>query len=273
MDINEFAGRLSEIIEERYSVHTEVINNVKQGDVRVVGLVLIPCDADSVRPIVYVNEMFESFLYEGVDIDMLANKVYATLDEALQCSPPIASLSDFSAVKGMLRIAVASEYSKLYLKDSIAIKKYDMFFFPILYFGNGMRCCVKSNFLDVWNVNSEDVWKCAYENMKEDFRIVTMLPLMKNKFLYAVSTDDLTNGASALLYPSHLSALVRSVGLHKVYVIASSVNDLLFLQSDLTVQEVRQLVSEVNTSTVPESEIASYDVFLLDADTKKLTVM
>ena len=91
--------------------------------------------------------------------------------------------------------------------------------------------------------------------------------------LYVLTNEEKNNGAVTMFYDDVLENIGKKLQ-SDFYIIPSSVHEVLILpvrnRSELEVEKLKEMVSEVNDSIVSEEDILSYDVFYYSRDAETI---
>lgn len=81
--------------------------------------------------------------------------------------------------------------------------------------------------------------------------------------IYVVSNKDRTEGAACMLYPKLIEDFAQALGTD-IYIIPSTIHDLLLLPVINEKSYIRQLIRKVNDSNMKPDEILSYSLYCYD---------
>ena len=94
-----------------------------------------------------------------------------------------------------------------------------------------------------------------------------------SKELYVISNNQKNNGAGVICYPNMLKQISELLD-GSFFILPSSVHEVLALSSnmDLSSDDLRKMVSEVNNTIVEPQDLLGYDVVYYDAQSEKLSI-
>ena len=123
---------------------------------------------------------------------------------------------------------------------------------------------------------NDELSDAAMKNTRENLEITTMgeiLGLPAGMFdMDIITTKNRMFGASALLFPDIFKEYCEKKGVQKIYIIPSSIHELIVIPQDLgTDLEISNMVREVNSTAVQESDVLSNHVYLYDVTTNQIT--
>ncbi|MBR6382091.1 MAG: hypothetical protein IKS07_10535 [Lachnospiraceae bacterium] len=168
-----------------------------------------------------------------------------------------------------------------------------VFFYLLPDTGGEMNASVliRNSHLEIWEIGTSELMQAASEAapkclpaslrpMAEIFAERLGLPLetVEREFPGGTWFHVLTNkncyyGASAILYPGVVSKLSETVG-GNLYIIPSSVNELLILRADPEVspEYLGEMIREVNRTEVPAEEVLSDHLYFFDSAEHKFAI-
>lgn len=134
--------------------------------------------------------------------------------------------------------------------------------------GHGYAIQVLPFILADAGIDDKLAWEKAMENLCSSTRIESLdqilfemngIPSDKHCPLYVISNTDRYKGASAILNRKALSSFVRNRGTNMLYVLPSSVHEMIIVPYDgaFTLDELSAIVREINEKQVaPEERLA-----------------
>lgn len=93
--------------------------------------------------------------------------------------------------------------------------------------------------------------------------------------MYVVTNDRKVNGSNILLYPDVLKNFCEKHHYKKVFIIPSSIHEVLLIRSEIVGNDInglQQMVGEVNNSEVDADEILSYNVYQYEYAKDKVSI-
>lgn len=135
-----------------------------------------------------------------------------------------------------------------------------------------MSMPVTNELIDSWEKTKEDVEQAAEDNLKMRHSY-TLEPITKvldmeqqeaenDEIIYVLSNERKMYGATEIINPEAIETLMKKTDEKKFYLLPSSIHEfLVVLTNDITTDDLRQMVREVNDSVVKREEILSYNVY------------
>ena len=148
---------------------------------------------------------------------------------------------------------------------------------------------VKNSLTESLDISEEELYDAAIANTKEilkpDIMPLSGIPFIQEmmqegnssekEFLWAVTSKNISYGATLIIYPEVLEKLGEMIG-SNYYLLPSSINEFLATpdtkQSGLA-ESLADMVNSVNHTTVDTEERLSNQVYYYDRNTKELSVM
>ncbi len=135
---------------------------------------------------------------------------------------------------------------------------------------NGMSAVVDHDMLRLFGETEEDLFKIAKKNILEKYPF-SLFPVSIG--LWGIANTKFSYGASAILLESKLCEMA-SYADGNIYIILSSINELLFIKADGGEEEaLLSIIKYVNQTALEEEDILSDNLYHYDKDTKKLTLI
>lgn len=96
-----------------------------------------------------------------------------------------------------------------------------------------------------------------------------------NEDIYCVTNQTGMYGANFILYKEKLKEFADNMSMDKIIIIPSSKHELLLLKygNKLSVNQVRQMVKEVNSTQVSEEDFLSDNIYMYDAVTNEVSIL
>lgn len=255
---------------------------------------------DNIAKNIYLEPYFHKYVHYECSLDSLAHQIFDVAVEVQMeyddCQYIIANMRDYEAIKDYLAIKLINADSNTeYLKDKCYKPLFDtdmviVFTFLVSHSDDGIgTIVVPKECFEAWDKDIEEVYEYAVNNMQNRFPVIVK-PLhelvkslkedMDDDFadmmnppefyfddkLLVVTNNSGINGASSLLYPGVLNAILSDCNTDKLVILPSSIHETIVLPlTDKTnLRELKNMVCEVNSTQVQEQEILSYNIFIYD---------
>jgi hypothetical protein len=244
----------------------------------------------SVAPTVYFDSYYQEYR-NGAHIIDIARQMVKTFNHFM---PPkdqdMDFFEDFSQVSENLFFKVVNlKKNKKKLEDVPYRKLLDMAMVPLCrvdskVLGEGVITILKSH-LKLWEITEDELWENIGENAA-----ATCPPKVQGIFdviehvmgaapdpvegcgIYVVSNESGSLGASAAFYPGVLKGLSEDFE-SDLYIIPSSVHEVLVIPESgclMDTDGLRQMIREVNTTTVSEQDVLSDNLYRYDFASDKV---
>ena len=209
------------------------------------------------------------------------------LNAAVQNGINVSNLTDFEKVKDSICYKlVNTEANSAILKEVPHIDKLDLsvvFYILISEQDDGgiVTAMIKDSLAEAWGRSAEELFELAKENTPKHFKgsVRDMMSVLGDLTGYIDSTDveievsdcpmyvcsnkQCMNGASAVLYDGLLEEFSKTVG-NDLYVLPSSIHEMILVPVNdrFDPDELRAMVSEINTTQVAPDEVLSDNVYI-----------
>ncbi len=287
MDIKEFGKVMSrevkDMLGEGYDIEFKDIEK-NNGIIR--HALVIRKEEDYVAPTIYIDDMHRQ--YEGGA--MLMMLVKNVVETYRQCKPKelndMSFFMDFSKVAPKLYFKVVN-YNKNSIKlENIPYRRVlDLALVPLCRFisdniGEGCITIQKSH-LDAWEITEEELWENVFESAP---RVAPVRTTGLMDYMEGVTGQDMygdvpcainiaTNstmyfGASVVFYPDMLKNMADEYE-SNLFIIPSSVHETLIIPDTdmmMDVDGLRDIIGQVNSTTVSDEEILSDNLYLYDRE-------
>lgn len=287
MIVQEFAEKVrkavQEVLGDQYFV--DAGENLKLNETRLWSI-NIHSKNRSIAPVIFLDSFFQKY-EEGKDFDDIVDNIVKMYWEYVPKNDvDLSYLMDYEKVKGKicLRLCNYEKNSEL-LKDSVYIPFLDlavMFYikFEDTDIGRG-QIRIRQNYLEKWNVTTEDLMKDAKKNSEKELDLRVME--FEGFPMYVMSNKSLTEGASSILYPEALERF-SSKSETNLFVIPSSIHEVILIP-DLDyvpedseewaekTTELKKMISQVNREELRTDEILSDNLYYFDRSVKRLKIV
>ncbi len=302
MNYKEFQKEILRIIRDVMEINYEVnLHKVmKNNDMEMVAITIHERNVEGAVPTIYLEDFYEMYC-AGVSIENIANNIIAVYHK--QNGKVRISVDDFKhfdKIKDKIMLKLVNYERNLQGLETTPHKRIlDLaVVFYVLWDEVGeqrMTSTVKESHLKLWNVDVDEMYRIAYENticklsvnirnmkdviydiyteMKMDNRIT---PSMEKELLteleesvypmYVVTNQKKILGASVILYDQALKYFYEKFN-GEFYILPSSIHEVIVIpEINMSVEEMKRLVTETNENEVNYLEILSDNVYRYDGD-------
>ena len=300
--IEEFAAHVKEHIfdnaPEMAENHTAEIREVlKNNGVTLHGLTIRGTDEttkQNIYPTMYLENFFEQYKDER-DLSEILSDI-RTGYEAHRDPKGLAVdfMTDYNKVEERLSVKVINyEMNRDFLEETPHFKYGDLAaIFQVQMnmdaYGS-MTATVKNQQLEMWGVTPEQLLSSATKNMEEKqpphitsmFEVlremmgmdISGMPSMDGPEMYVMSNDSKMNGAAGIIFTDKLQEFAEEKG-HDIFIIPSSIHELILVpaEGDMSAQNIKDMVREVNDTQLDVQDRLSYNVYLYSKEEKQLMI-
>lgn len=246
-----------------------------------------------VTPVVYLQNYFSQY-ENGVSMEKIAKNIFTVL--TTQAGVPMIDLQcieSFDKAKERIVVSVVNmelNHERLSTmphrpwEDLAIVYKYNIEPFN----GSDGTITITNQLMEKWGITEEDLYQVAMDNIsKMKWTFTSIHTMMKNLLaernedtdmelpefdpaMYVVTTSEMgTQGASAILFPELFEDFIQENDIEcmGLYILPSSIFELIVIpckNGELTVSYLKDMVSEVNHSSVEEQDVLSYSVYFYD---------
>jgi hypothetical protein len=256
-------------------------------------------------PSVYLEEFYSEYM-NGKSIDQIAKDIIEVSQRRkLGMDQFSINMTDFEWVKSRLRVKLINyARNEKLLQDVPNEAILDLAIVPYVLISKGEELAtvmVKFPLMEQWNVSAEELLSVAKGNtiQNEPVMMERMSDFIFSKLLkdigddgsditneeeqllrhitedkprdsnemYIISNRSNINGAFVVFQPDQLSRLAERIGVDKLYILPSSIHEMLAIPANnFSVEHLREMVKDVNRTTVTEDEFLSDEVYLYNGD-------
>ena len=303
-----FVKRLLDHLKSRVSkdISFEYTQVLKANDVQFPALI-VHDEKRQVGKTVYLDELLKRFS-QGVSMEEIANQIVSLCSrkeplEDTDGSELIEHMKDWKyLMDGHINFKLINrEKSQKYLEGKTYLPFLDLaivFCMTVSGIRNGIATvAIPAEVSKCWGIGLEDAFKQALEVVQKKFPLKrrTMKDMMFElvrksqgpeaadeifRLLRLMDTDiqvqtnaEMINGAVTMLYKDSLSQLCREMKTQSIFIILSSIHELLLLnQSEISGWALRSMVQEINATQVADEEVLSNNIYVYNDETKEITV-
>ncbi len=284
----------SEFSDAEVSLRTVSKNNGKE-----LHGITIRTEESSISPNIYLDQFYESYVDQGMDIDVVMERVAQIELEHMNPSENFVNIADkfrdTEYIKEHVVVAVVNaEKNAQMLKDTPHRMTEDLAIIYKVYLGEGSdgvgTITIKNEHMKQWDISLDELHECAIENSRnimpakvQDMGTILremmggfdedMLPTVaEDKMMYVISNEQKVNGAASIIYSDALEKLSEKLGTD-LFILPSSIHETIAVSSQMgSPEELAEMVREVNATQVSLEEQLSDHVYRYDAATKTLSL-
>jgi hypothetical protein len=274
-----------------------VVNPVhKNNGLNLDGLIIMSEDSNMV-PTIYLNRYYEQYK-EIMDEPDALESIWRGIKEYYYQHLPVNSFdvdsfTDYEKVKGNLRLKLVNyKKNKEWLDDVVFIPFLDLAGVVVVNVkmekGKVGTITVTKSHMVEWEKNEEDLLHDAMENMKDDYIIMPMEEILKERLeelgiadieelaelsMYVLYNRQRLLGAGLMMVPNVMREAAELMGCDNIVIIPSSVHETMLLpceegKTDFT--EMTEIIREVNQNSLEEEEILSDHPYLYCREQDKI---
>lgn len=279
MNFDEFKEAVLATMQERFGSDVEVFLKTQQKNNGVVleGLSLKKSN-NAVSPVFYLEEFYERYKREDMNIDEVCDELMDAYNGAAQCVDfdVMEHFNDFDWIKKRLVAnLVNTELNKELLKDVPNVLKADLsVVFRIKVTseeaGEG-SILVRNEHLAIWGATVNDLMAAA-----SDKRNTFMRPVFDARFapaMYVLTNESKLHGAAVLLNEKFMREFAEQFN-KSLVILPSSVHEVIAVPTDVideaTLNNFEEMVRSVNTTQLREDEVLSNHPYVYDIESKQL---
>lgn len=304
MDYQRFCEKMQKAIKEGLpdNMRVEVHKVMKNNSIELDGLIIIS-DNENVSPSFYLQIYYEQYK-SGETIECLAQKIRDAYYEEIQADKCLTIDMSFEYCKERIVFRLVSyEMNREIMKTIPYVQFLDMIVIFYILFRqdeDGIGSVrVTNKLMQQWQLNTEAIFSLAKENTRILFpkKICSMSSLMADMLNgetepdfeetfnisdlhnkeenepYVITNEIGINGAAVMLYPDILEEVGLLFG-GDYYLLPSSIHEMLAIsvETNLSVQELRDMVCEVNKSCVAREEVLSNKIYYYSCITNAIKI-
>lgn len=239
-----------------------------------------------------LDYLYSAFKRSQVEIDEILNRIRFQLDSFEKNSSEIRgkveNIMNFDKIKNGIMPRVVNKEKALKGKDIVIDIIEDLACLYYIDFDSNV-INITDNMLSLWGISRDTLKKVALQNLKEKYT-VAIIPI--NELISEMLDDEsIELGVETPLYVVLLKndyeiyqysavIMVLAPEIFKIpsgddyYIIPSSEHEIILIPENIASRdEVRNMVEEVNSCAVSESDFLSNNIYQYDADSKKIIII
>ena len=292
----EMAKKIKETLDSKYGMETSV-------DVRTVEKMNESYEAITVKPEgsnigvnLNANELLKEY-EQGKSIDCIASTAAEFANRSLHSGPgfDIDSFNDYGKMKEKLTMEVVSSERNADLLQKVPHKDIEdmsvVYRFELTQTDEGRTSVLVTNrMIEQYGITAEQLHVDALSNAQEfkpiviesmanvlakqmgidDVDVLGLGNLPKEEQTYVASVEGYVNGAGVIAYQDFMEKASERVGNNSFFILPSSIHELLIIPDNgkFDLQELKNMVKEVNTTTVDPADKLTDSVYHYDAKDK-----
>jgi hypothetical protein len=284
----EFAMTVAEVINSKLGgVAEATIQEVqKANDITLVGLTIREPD-NMIAPNIYVEGAYDKYVDGDISIDEAAEELLKIYEENKAADVNIERLFDFDNLLANARVKLISMSANAeYLKDKVFRVVADLaeVLYTVVDMGNtdGSEASVTlttGHLRSLDDAQIDKLFSAAEKNINVSVKSMAQAfsGTMPGEFGDASETPTLdqepflilqgasVNGANALASKDAMEKAAAIAGRNDFYIIPSSIHEVLLINPDsMSVNDLKNMCTEVNNTQVAPEEVLSYNIYRYD---------
>ena len=282
--LSEFAEGVKGELGKRYGVTARIRETTKNNNVRYTYVEIVDSKVNA-SPAIYLEEFYAIYSEEG--FERALTKLWNCYEKyKLTSDIDISFISEYGKIKDRLDAKLVNYEMNVNILNNIPHMRFlDMAVVAYIEVGDlavnegSATITVRNDLLNMWDIDEDRLFKDALKNAKDDVVIRDVLEVIKNSKLKGIHSDDSmfvdpgvmyvmsnktgTNGAISLLNKSVLQKFAMERGVKTLYIIPCSVHEIILLvDSEDSVEYLREMVIMVNRSGLPQEYVLSNNVYV-----------
>ena len=247
--------------------------SVKKNGITKEGLVI---GNESIRPTIY----WENIVYYGNSVEEIVDKILELSNEQKMDHLNKDLLLDWNWVKNHIVVCIQKNTNS----DFVYMKFLDMIVYIRILFSyedSYALCVVTHNLLKIWDISINELFRTAWINTKDTFRIYNMVDTILQMMGTDISDDlhdeivgcdfdmyILTNqikyfGAAAILNREFLNSVCDNLNTEEIMILPSSIHEIIIIKNEnYSLDEMKDMVILVNSECLLDEDILSDHVYI-----------
>lgn len=292
---DEYLELVKDAVMLRTGTRVELQRSTKNNGLVLDGLMIV-AEGSNIAPMIYLNSSYEVFLEHG--IEAVVEQVIAVYEENKEDNPfnfDVSILTEFSKVKPLIKMKLINyEKNKQLLKEVVHRKELDLAVVFMIVLESKENddlsgtILIRRELFDLWGISEDTLYQVAKDNMKNSFETTSLnslisavmgqfgmegFPVSNPLFeLYVLTTSSRLNGAIGMLQTGLLKAFMQKHKVEQLIIFPSSVHEVLLFpyRSEVTKDNLYEMVKEVNETKLEEVDFLSDNVYLFDGESLKI---
>lgn len=307
--MEKFQQEIVNRLQEHYGEEAEIITHevVKNNNCKYHAVSAL-LDGIDIGVNLYMEEFYEEY-QSGTSMDAIIKHMITIIEGMREKSyinekNLIEAMSNYPYMRENIIIRLLNrEHNEEYLENKVYVPFLDLaavVFVMMNQDENGISTlAIPRKIFEEWNIPIADVFKDALEEtikrfpavtesfqklltelemdvgkmLQDDFAEMMNPPIQEEmKNIFIITNKAKINGAAVLLYPNVLKELAEQLRSDKLYILPSSIHELIVLDECDSIEQLQQMVHHVNQSMVLETERLSDNVYIYDNKEQSITI-
>lgn len=307
--MEKFQQEIVNRLQEHYGEEAEIITHevVKNNNCKYHAVSAL-LDGIDIGVNLYMEEFYEEY-QSGTSMDAIIKHMITIIEGMREKSyinekNLIEAMSNYPYMRENIIIRLLNrEHNEEYLENKVYVPFLDLaavVFVMMNQDENGISTlAIPRKIFEEWNIPIADVFKDALEEtikrfpavtesfqklltelemdvgkmLQDDFAEMMNPPIQEEmKNIFIITNQAKINGAAVLLYPNVLKELAEQLRSDKLYILPSSIHELIVLDECDSIEQLQQMVHHVNQSMVLETERLSDNVYVYDNKEQSITI-
>ena len=297
MNMDKFLEQVKDLLQAAFPEAEVELRNVTKNNGLILHGVCIRENERTISPTIYLDSFYEDLddVYDG-KIEDVVNTVIDLYEDRKDVQISTGFFTDYEQVKQMLGIKLINkDQNEELLKSSPHYVYGDLaavfiVCIPQLEDGSRGTILIRNDNLKLWEgVDKSMLLKDALDCMRKTPPVIKTIADALRGFMgdqyfedmpdaanmiqmYVLTNQESNYGASQILLHENLDEIAERLGESRMYVIPSSVHEVLVVPVTGECIEIANMIREVNDTVVSREEILSYNLYLYDAEDKTIRI-
>lgn len=307
--MEKFQQEIVNRLQEHYGEEAEIITHevVKNNNCKYHAVSAL-LDGIDIGVNLYMEEFYEEY-QSGTSMDAIIKHMITIIEGMREKSyinekNLIEAMSNYPYMRENIIIRLLKrEHNEEYLENKVYVPFLDLAAVVFVMMNQDEKgistLAIPRKIFEEWNIPIADVFKDALEEtikrfpavteslqklltelemdvgkmLQDDFAEMMNPPIQEEmKNIFIITNQAKINGAAVLLYPNVLKELAEQLRSDKLYILPSSIHELIVLDECDSIEQLQQMVHHVNQSMVLETERLSDNVYVYDNKEQSITI-
>lgn len=241
----------------------------------------------NIAPTIYLNPYYNRFL-DGISIDEICEEILDVYYRNLPTEDfDTSSFRSFQQAKSQITFKLINkEKNNRLLQDVPYVEFQDLvlvFVFVLTEFQeNFATILIHNQHLSLWNITKENLYAIAMKNTPkllpyqlDGMEKVLGIDAQEDVSMYVLTNQFKIYGSACMVYPNLLKDIAKRLQ-DDLIIIPSSIHEVLIipkfaLESDYSVNEVSDMITDINETELAEDEILSDHAYFYEKETDILS--
>lgn len=293
MSFDEFKKEVVLAMEQRIGKGNVYLQNcIKNNDTQKVGLFIRSSDSN-LSPVIYLEEYYKDM--QRKPFHQIIEDIWQTYqDNKTSLDLDISMFTQWSTVRDNVVMKVINyNYNQELLKSVPHDRFLDL---AVVYYcildikeDHEVTVLIQNHHMDLWEINKDELKSVAWNNYQRFYEIsmqeldeviIEMTGMLFGEMergsrkmppmLYVVTNQRQINGATAILFPEKIKELAEYLQTD-LYIFPSSIHELILCPKTVNmVEKLKEMVHDINVTTVQRVEVLSDEVYLYSRNTGRI---